>query len=142
MDMKLKRLHKDAVIPTYSTDGSSCADLYAVEDITLRPDEVKMLRSGWAMEPPYGYAIHVYPRSGLSSKKQLVLLNSVGIIDWDYRGEIISYMKNLSDDVVVIKKGERYAQMGVKKIERVSFEEVDELTPTRRGSGGFGSTGK
>lgn len=142
MEMKIKRLHKDAVAPTYGTDLSSCADLYAVEDLTIKPGDTKVIRSGWAMEAPYGYAIHVYPRSGLSCKNDLVMLNAVGIIDWDYRGELISYFKNIGDKTVVIRKGDRYAQMSIKRIDRLIFDEVKELTPTARGDGGFGSTGR
>lgn len=142
MELKIKRLHKDAIVPTYGTGLSSCADLYAVEDITIKPDETKVVRSGWAMEAPYGYAIHVYPRSGLSCKNDLLMLNSVGIIDWDYRGEVLSYFKNVGSNTVVIRRGDRYAQMSIKRIDRLIFEEVVELTPTARGAGGFGSTGK
>jgi dUTP pyrophosphatase len=139
--MKLKRLHKDAIIPTYGTEGSSCADLYAIEDIMFKPNDAKIVRCGWAMEPPYGYVIHVFPRSGWACKKQIILLNSVGVIDWDYRGEVYSYMKNIGTETVVIRKGDRYAQMSIERIEHLTFEEVIELTPTHRGSNGFGSTG-
>jgi dUTP pyrophosphatase len=141
MELKLKRLHKDAVVPTYGSADSSCADLYAIEDVMFKPGDVKVIRSGWATEPLYGYSIHVYSRSGISAKQEVILLNSVGIIDQDYRGELLSYMKNLSNKDVLIKKGDRYAQISIRKVERCAFIEVDELTPTKRGSGGFGSTG-
>lgn len=144
--VKIKRMHKDAIIPEYSSDGAACFDLYAVEDVSLRRHDVKAIRSGWAMEIPAGYYGEIFPRSSLAVKGDLIIPNSPCIIDSDYRGEIITYMRcaaNVPDGwYTVIRKGDRYAQMMLKKYIIVDFKEVDELGDTNRGSGGFGSTGK
>jgi dUTP pyrophosphatase len=94
------------------------------------------------MEIPIGYSVQIYPRSGKACKSQLIELNSPGIIDSSYRGELLTCMKNLSNDIVSIKKGDRYAQMFLVKNIKMYFEEVDELNETDRGDGGFGSSGK
>ena len=142
MEIKRKRLNENAIVPTYGTDRSAYVDLYAIENVLLRTKDVKVIRSGWAFEIPEGYYIDVLPRSGLACKKGIISLNSVGIIDSDYRGAVLTTMRNVSDEPVLISKGDRYAQIAVKKSIYITFKEVDELTPTDRGSGGFGSTGK
>lgn len=143
INIKVKKLHTDAVLPTFAHDTDACMDLYAVEDVILRPGEVKFIRSGLAFEIPTGYYIEVRPRSGLASKKQVIILNSPATIDADYRGEVLVFMKNLSGvDHVVISKGDRFAQMTLKKRLDFEFVEVDELSETERGEGGFGSSGK
>jgi len=142
MEVLIKKLHEDAKIPTYATEGSVGLDLYATKDYILRPNEVKCIRSGIAVKIPDGYYFEIFARSGLSSKKQCIILNSVGIIDSDFTGELLTYMKNISNEHVIIKKGHRYAQMILKKKIPVVFKEVDELPTTNRGAGGFGSTGK
>jgi dUTP pyrophosphatase len=142
MEIKLKRLHPDAKVPTYGTDRAAYLDLYAVEDMTLYPGETRVVRSGWAFEIPEGYYVDVLPRSGLACKKGIITMNSVGIIDSDYRGEVLTTLRNISNDPFLLLKGDRYAQMAIKKSIYTTFKEVDELTPTERGSGGFGSTGK
>ena len=141
VEIKLKRLHKDAKIPTYGTEDSACVDLYAIEDYTFHPGGLKRIHSGWSCEIPKGYYVEVYNRSGMASKKQLVIVSS-RVIDADYRGEIFTPIKNIGDTVQIINKGDRFAQMLLKKRIYMVFEEVAELTPTNRGSGGFGSTGK
>jgi dUTP pyrophosphatase len=141
--VKVKKLDPYAIIPTKAHSTDACMDLYAIEPVVFRPGEVKYVRSGLAFEIPEGYYIEVKPRSGLASKQQLIILNSPAIIDSDYRGEVMIFMKNLKDtNSVVINKGDRYAQMSLKKIIDFDFEEVDELTGTERGTGGFGSSGK
>jgi len=142
MEVLIKKLHENAKIPTYATEGSIGLDLYAVEDYILRPNDVKCIRSGIAVKIPDDYYFGIFARSGLSSKRQCIVLNSVGIIDSDYTGELLTYMKNISNDTVIINKGDRYAQMILKKKIPVVFKEVDELPTTNRGAGGFGSTGK
>lgn len=142
INIKLKRLHKDAKVPTYAHCDDACADLYAIEDVVFRPGDVKYIRSGFAMEIPRGYSIQIYPRSGMACKSQLIKLNSPGIIDSTYRGELFTCMKNLSNNIVSIKKGDRYAQMFLVENIKMYFEEVNELNETDRGAGGFGSTGK
>lgn len=128
MEIKLKRLHENAMIPTYTTGYSSCAELYVIEDLTIEPGETKIIRSGWAMEAPYGFSIHIYPRRGLSAGHELIMLNSVSIIDWDYRGEVICDFKNIGKNPVVLRKGDRFAKMRLKRLDKLIFEEVEELS--------------
>jgi dUTP pyrophosphatase len=147
MIIKLKRLHPDAKIPTYGSRGAACLDLYAVEDITFRPGASRYVRSGWAMEIPAGCYVEIKPRSGLATKSDIIIPNSPCTIDSDYRGEIITCMKCIRDASdpfwrFYIKKGDRYAQMMLKEYIYTQFEEVDKLSNTERGNGGFGSTGK
>ncbi len=142
MVIKLKRLHKNAKIPTYATDGSACLDLYCTKDISFALGEVKFIDSGWIFEIPYDYYVTIHPRSGLACKQQLILLNSTAIIDSDYRGPIKTYFKNIGNNTILLKKGDRYAQMALHQRIYTQFEEVDTLTNTVRSSGGFGSTGR
>jgi dUTP pyrophosphatase len=141
MRIKLKKLHKDAQIPTYGTVYAACVDLYAIEDYIFRPGDLKFVRSGLSVEIPSGYYIKMYNRSGNAAKRQLVIVSSK-VIDADYRGEIFAPLKNIGDVDQNIRKGNRFAQMMVKKVIRMEFEETDELSVTKRGAGGFGHTGK
>ncbi len=141
MIIKVKKLHKDAQIPVYGTEDSACVDLYAVEDVIIRPGDVVYARSGLAVEIPSGYYIEMYNRSSMAGKKQLVIVSS-RVIDADYRGEIFAPIKNIGGIIRIIKKGDRFAQMMLKRKVLMFFEEVDELTNTERGAGGFGSTGR
>lgn len=142
IDVKLKRLDKDAKMPTYGHYGDACFDLYAVEDVTIKCGEIKVMRSGLAFQIPIGYEMQVRPRSGLSFKHSIMIPNSPGTIDSSYRGEIKTALINLGDHDVLIKKGDRYAQATVKEITQSIFEFVEELDETDRGACGFGSTGK
>lgn len=142
MEINLKRLHKDARIPTYGTIDSACLDLYAVEDTTFALGEVKYIECGWIFEIPKEHYVTIHARSGLACKKQLVLLNSTAIIDSDYRGPIRTYFKNIGNNTLAIRKGDRYAQMALHKRIYVLFNEVDKVGITDRNTGGFGSTGK
>lgn len=141
--MKIKKLNENAVIPTYGTEYSAGADLYACteEDITINSGETKLIKTGIAMEIPVGYAGFIYARSGLASKKGLAPANKVGVIDADYRGEVMVALYNQSNEPQVIAAKERIAQLIIAPFLKVEFEEVDELTETVRGAGGFGSTG-
>lgn len=141
--MKIKKLNENAVIPTYGTEYSAGADLYACtdEDITINPGETELIKTGIAIEIPVGYAGFIYARSGLASKKGLAPANKVGVIDADYRGEIMVALYNQSNEPQVIAAKERIAQLVIAPFLKVEFEEVDELTITVRGAGGFGSTG-
>jgi len=145
MKVKLKKLHEDAVVPTYGTDESAGADLYAIEDVVFSPGDLRFVRTGWSMQVDPGYYIEIYNRGSMSAKRQLVIVSS-RVVDSDYRGEIfvpIKYIFFLFDGFkTTIKKGDRIAQMIVKKYEKADFEEVEELSDTERGDGGFGSTGK
>ncbi len=141
--MKIKKLNENAVIPTYGTEYSAGADLYACtdEDITINPGETELIKTGIAIEIPVGYAGFIYARSGLASKKGLAPANKVGVIDADYRGEIMVALYNQSNEPQVIAAKERIAQLVIAPFLKVEFEETDKLTITVRGDGGFGSTG-
>ncbi|NOU18294.1 MAG: dUTP diphosphatase [Bacteroidales bacterium] len=129
--------------PTYSTQYSAGLDLRAdlVESIILRPFERALVKTGLFIEIPIGYEAQVRPRSGLALKKGLTVLNSPGTIDSDYRGEIGVILINLSQEEVIIEDGERICQMIFAKYEHVEFINVDHITETNRGDGGFGHTG-
>jgi len=136
----MKKLSEKAVMPTYGHNGDACFDLYAIEDVTLRPGDIKMIRTGLAVAIPEGYEMIVRPRSGMSSKG-IIIPNSPCTIDAGYRGEIKTPFMNVGDTIVGIKAGDRYAQGTVKPIWLVVFNEVEDLSDSDRGTGGFGSTG-
>tara|TARA_R110002124_G_scaffold70635_6_gene189347 strand:+ start:7532 stop:7963 length:432 start_codon:yes stop_codon:yes gene_type:complete len=131
------------VTPNYETEGSAGMDLRAniEEAITLKPLERTIVKTGLFIALPIDFEAQVRPRSGLAAKKGITVLNSPGTIDADYRGEIGVILVNLSNDDFVINDGERVAQLVIAKHERVKWEEVEVLSETKRGSGGFGSTG-
>jgi dUTP pyrophosphatase len=135
-----KSKHK---LPHYATSQSAGMDLRASleESILLKPLQRTLVKTGLFMELPIGYEAQVRPRSGLAFKKGITVLNSPGTIDADYRGEIGVILVNLSDEEFVIEDGERVAQMVIAKHEQVDWEVVVELVETKRGVGGFGSTG-
>lgn len=141
--LKIKKVKDNAEIPRYQTEGLSGMDLCAALDNTviIPPFQRVFIPTGIAIELPLGYEAQVRPRSGLSSKHGITLVNCVGTIDSDYRGEIIVPLINLSDSAYSIQPGERIAQMIISKYERVGIKEVSELSPSGRGVGGFGSTG-
>ena len=130
-------------LPNYETIASAGMDLRAniTESITLKPLGRAIIKTGLFIALPIGYEAQVRPRSGLSAKNGITVLNSPGTIDADYRGEIGVILVNLSNDDFVIQNGERIAQMIITKHERAEWIEVQELTETSRGQGGFGSTG-
>jgi len=141
--VKFKKLHKDAQLPTYATPGSAGMDLYACNDetITLWPGtEALLIPTGLAMELPPGYEAQIRPRSGLSLKG-LSVANSPGTVDEDFRGEVKVIMRN-HGHTFQIHKGDRIAQMVIVPVQQAVIEEVEELSDTQRGVGGFGSTGK
>lgn len=132
-------------LPKYETAQSAGMDLRAFlpdGSVTLRPMERCLVKTGLFMELPEGYEAQVRPRSGLALKKGITVLNSPGTIDADYRGEICVILINLSQEDFVIADGERIAQMVIARCEQAEIIEVEELTDTERGSGGFGHTGK
>lgn len=131
-------------LPAYATEQSAGVDLHANldESITLKPLERKLIPTGLYMALPSGTEAQIRPRSGLAYKEGITVLNSPGTIDADYRGEIRVLLVNLSDKNAVIHDGERIAQMVIAKYESVNFTEVEDLSDTVRGAGGFGSTGK
>ena len=136
-----KSSHK---LPQYETEGSAGMDLRAflTEEIVLKPLERRLIPTGLFMEIPLGHEAQIRPRSGLAFKHGITVLNAPGTIDADYRGEINVLLINLSDKSFIIKDGERIAQMVIASTIQASFKEVEELSDTVRGIGGFGSTGK
>jgi dUTP pyrophosphatase len=140
-DVKLKRLHKDAKIPVYSSEYAAGADLFSIEDVSLHPNELKLVKTGWAMEVHPNVYIEIFNRGSMSAKRQLVIVSS-RVVDADYRGEVFVPIKNIGEKVQLIKKGDKIAQMMPKEVVSCKFEEVDELSETERNTGGFGSTGR
>ena len=140
----VKKLHENAVIPTYGTSCSAGADLYAClgEPVTIAPGETKKIPTGIAVEIPMGYAGLVYARSSLGTKRGLAPANKVGVIDSDYRGEILVFLYNHGSQAQTVESGERNAQLVITPVLAPAFEEVQQLSDTQRGAGGFGSTGK
>ena len=142
--MNYKKLRPDAKVPTYGSPFSAGADLYAVTDgqtVTFAPGETKIVHTGIALEIPEGYAGLIYARSGIATKRGLAPANKVGVIDSDYRGEIMVSLHNHSNAVQEIADGERVAQLVIAPFVTAVFEETETLDETDRGAGGFGSTG-
>lgn len=144
MILKIERLEHNKVLPEYKTEGAAGMDLCAAisEPVTLKPLERKLIPTGIKIELEHGYEAQVRPRSGLSIKHGITLINCVGTIDEDYRGEVCIPMVNVSNEEYTIMPDERIAQMVIAKYEQAKIEVVTELTETTRGEGGFGSTGK
>lgn len=142
-NVKVKKLTEGAIIPTYGTEFSAGADLYACTDtpIVVNPHQTVMVHTGIAMEIPVGYAGLVYARSGMAAKRNLAPANKVGVIDSDYRGEIMVALHNHGEEAQTIENGERIAQLVITPFVTAEFLEADELCETVRGEGGFGSTG-
>lgn len=171
MEIKYKYKTVGLKTPKYESETASCFDIYAAEDVIIKPSECKQVHTGLHLEPPEGYGIMLYPRSGISAKTMLRFANSVGVIDNDYRGEIIVLLENampkpmrtnlvpsyilvdgtviegdykhgyLPEGTILIKKGDRIAQAMPIKIERATLVRASELSETKRGKGGLGSTG-
>jgi dUTP pyrophosphatase len=142
MNIKIKKLHPGAVVPQYATAGAACFDLVCVNEVMITPGrEHVALKTGLAFEIPEGYVMKVYSRSGHGFKNGIRLANGTGIIDSDYRGEVMVKMHNDGDTAVLVTSGERIAQAMIEPIQQVSFELAEELSDTARGSGGLGSTG-
>ena len=141
--VNFKKLDERAVIPSYGSEFSAGCDLYAVldDDLAIKSFETVLVKTGFAMEIPVGYAGLIFARSGLASKKGLAPANKVGVVDADYRGEIMVALHNHSNEDRVVAPGERIAQLVIMPFFKAMFEEVDELDETVRGEGGFGSTG-
>ncbi len=141
-NVKIKKLNEKAIIPTYGSECAAGADLYsAMDEVTVAPHETFLVKTGIAMEIPEGFAGLIYARSGLATKRSLAPANKVGVIDSDYRGEIMVALHNHSDVPQTVAAGERIAQIIITPYVSAVFEEADELSDTARGEGGFGSTG-
>ena len=141
VDIKFKTLDDYAKVPEYKTPGAAGADLYSVENRDIRPGEVCAVSLGFSIAIPEGYEVQVRSRSGLALKEQVIVLNSPGTIDSDYRGPMMAILANLGKKTFFVSKGDRVAQMVVNKVETANFQSVEELNETDRGEGGFGSTG-
>ncbi len=142
-EILIKRLSKKVLLPKYATDGSSGLDLAACinEKIEIKPGKSKIIPTGLAVAIPKNFEIQIRPRSGLAAKNQISILNTPGTIDADYRGELKVILINLGDKSFIVEQGLRIAQMVICPIVKAKFKEVETLEDTKRGSGGFGSTG-
>ena len=143
-DIRFVRLHENAIVPSYGTKSSAGADLYlyAESDVVIEPGETVLVHTGIAMEIPEGYAGLVFARSGLATKRNLAPANKVGLIDSDYRGEIMIPLHNHGSKAQTLSPGERVAQIVFMPYLCADFVEAETLSDTARGLGGFGSTGK
>ena len=140
--MKVKRLHKEANLPLYATDGAGCFDLFTVDSQFIAPGEAMVHGTGLAFAVPKGHVMLIFSRSGMGFKQSGRLSNCVGVIDSDYRGEVMVRIHNDSKyDPIQTQVGDRIAQALVLPVERIEFELVNELDETERGDGGLGSTG-
>ena len=142
-EILIKRLSKEVTLPKYETDGSSGLDLAAFIDnnIEIKPGKSKIIPTGLSVSIPKNFEIQIRPRSGLAAKNQISVLNTPGTIDADYRGELKIILINLGDKSFIVENGLRIAQMVLCPIIRGKLKEVEALEGTKRGSGGFGSTG-
>ena len=144
MQVKVKKLNKNAILPIYSSESAAGADLCALldEPITIASGETVFIKTGLALEIPEGYVGLIYARSGLACKRSVAPANKVGVIDSDYRGEIMVALFNHGSQEQTIEPGERVAQLVITPYLTAEFSEVEEITDTQRASGGFGSTGR
>ena len=142
-NINFKKLDDRATVPTYGSEFSAGADLYAVcdEDVVIESGKTVLIHTYLAMEIPEGFGGFIFARSGLATKKGLAPANKVGVIDADYRGEIMVALHNHSDEAKTVSNGERIAQLVILPYLTAQFTECDELSDTARGEGGFGSTG-
>lgn len=144
MQIPVKKLKNNAILPTYGSKEAAGADLYACLDapVQIAPGKTVFVPTGIAMEIPRGYAGLAYARSGLACKQDLAPANKVGVIDSDYRGEFMIALHNHGSEVRTVSHGDRIAQLVITPVYTPGFREVEELSDTLRGAGGFGSTGK
>lgn len=144
MKLNVKKLHPDAIIPTYGTSGAACFDIYALANPALPvkfKESAVRFSTGLSFEVPDGYVMMVYSRSGHGFKHGVRLSNAVGVIDSDYTGELMVQLQNDTSEWFEVKAGDRIAQAMLIPVNQVTFEEVEELKETERGAKGFGSTG-
>ena len=143
MKLNIKKLNENATVPTYGTEFSAGADLYNLDiPVTIEPHKTTFIHTGIAVEIPEGYCGLIFARSGLAAKRGLAPANKVGVIDADYRGEVMVALHNHSDVPAEVAAGERIAQLAIVPFLKAEFSVVDELSDTVRGEGGFGSTGR
>lgn len=148
MNLKICKLHPNAITPTYGSEGAACFDLHAILDNDVKADAILpgcsfVVRTGLAFEVPPGHVLQIFSRSGHGFKHGVRLANGTGIVDADYRGEVLVCLHNDNpDDAFVINNGDRIAQAMLMPVPRVTFHLVEQLSITERGAGGFGSSGK
>lgn len=142
VDIALRMLDPELPLPSYAHQGDAGADLCAREDVTLEPGERRLVPTGVAIALPLGYVGLIHPRSGLATKHGLTVVNAPGTVDAGYRGELkVTLLNTDTRTPIVLKRGDRIAQLVIQKVERATFIQVAELDETVRGTGGFGSTG-
>lgn len=141
MQVRLKKLDEKCILPKYQTEHSAGADIHALETTVIKVGETKLIRSGFAVEIPLGFAGFIFARSGIALKRGLAPANKVGVVDSDYRGEVMVAIYNQSGVDQTVEAGERIAQFVILPIYQVEFSVIDEMSDTDRGQGGFGSTG-
>ena len=139
--IQVKKLHPDAIIPEYQSEGAAGFDLHSIEDIVIAKNSFALVQSGLAFALEAGYELQIRPRSGLAVKYGITVLNSPGTIDSDYRGEIGIILANHSVNDFVVKKHDRIAQGVLQLVHQATFELTQTLSQTQRGEGGLGSTG-
>ena len=142
LPVPLLRLDRDLPLPSYAHPGDAGADLVTAVDLTLAPGERALVPTGVALALPHGYVGLVHPRSGLASRHGLSIVNAPGTVDAGYRGEVSVLLVNLDPrEPIVLRRGDRIAQLVIQRVERARFVEVDALPDSSRGAGGYGSTG-
>jgi len=141
LPVEFKKLHRDAIPPVYSTESAAGADLRSIDYYNIPPGQWRLVKTGLAIALPEGTEAQVRPRSGLALKHGITVLNAPGTIDSDYRGEIGALLINHGHDTFSIAPGDRIAQLVIAHVSTAAFQEVEELSETERGEGGFGSTG-
>lgn len=144
MNIRVKKVNKNAILPNRATVSSAGADLYAClsEDVVIEPSQRILIPTGIVMAIPEGYGGFIFPRSGTASKYGISLSNCVGVVDSDYRGEVKIAVINHGNEAYTIRNGDRVAQMVIMPVDLCCYTECDSLDETERGVGGFGSTGK
>jgi dUTP pyrophosphatase len=144
IEIELQRLpHGEGLpLPCYTTEGAAGMDVVAAEELSLAPGQRHAVATGFAIAIPHGYEVQVRPRSGLALKHGITCLNTPGTIDEDYRGEVKVILANLGPEPFEVRRGERIAQLVPTPVLKAAFREVERLSETSRGAGGFGSTGR
>ena len=142
MEIKAERVNKDIELPKYQHFGEDAGlDLHAAEELTIKSGEYKLIKTGLKIAVPKGYAAFVYPRSGLALKKGVTVLNADGVIDSGYRGEVSVILINHGPEKFKINFNDRIAQLIIQKVNMIEWNEVENLSESQRGEGGFGHTG-
>ena len=142
IELKVKKIHPDAIIPSYAHPGDSGMDVYSIENYSLSPGSRILVQTGLKVEFSEGYEIQVRPKSGLALKSGITVLNTPGTVDSGYRGEIGVILINHSRETYSVKKGDKVAQIVLAPVVKMIIKEIENLSDTSRGEGGFGSTGK